>query len=258
MEIGEKIRLFRTGRKMTQLDLELELDASPGTISRIESGKVNPTKETIDKLTKCLNLTYSEKIFLFDLDSPDKFTSNDIDKAIEEVKDILNSNTIAYLLDDYFRFYSMSNILAKIMGLKPEDILKYRGRSVLELIAEEDSPGHKVLDKNYIVELLTNQLALIMQEKPFFIHTQYFKNIYNNLSKNKFFIEAWRNINDNTKKIYSFTPDFRYVYFNFKGLKVKLKFVREKLSIDSRFILTYYEIDNPILNKLYNILTATS
>ncbi len=66
--IGQKIREFRKRSKLSQLDLEIEIDASPGSISRIESGDTNPTKETIHKISEVLKLTAEELAILFGIE----------------------------------------------------------------------------------------------------------------------------------------------------------------------------------------------
>lgn len=42
--VGEKIRRFRKRAGVSQFELELRINASPGSISRIESGQVNVLK----------------------------------------------------------------------------------------------------------------------------------------------------------------------------------------------------------------------
>lgn len=56
LELGEKIRNFRKRAGLSQLDLEVLTNVSPGTISRIENGQVNPTKETLVKIAQALEL----------------------------------------------------------------------------------------------------------------------------------------------------------------------------------------------------------
>lgn len=53
--IGQLIRKLRKNAGLSQLELELEIDAAQGSLSRIENGEVNPTKETIHKLINILN-----------------------------------------------------------------------------------------------------------------------------------------------------------------------------------------------------------
>ncbi|MDQ6985419.1 MAG: helix-turn-helix transcriptional regulator [Candidatus Dojkabacteria bacterium] len=59
MTLGEKIKNFRKRAGLSQLDLEMRIDGSPGMISRIENGKVNPTKETISSISKIAKLLLS-------------------------------------------------------------------------------------------------------------------------------------------------------------------------------------------------------
>jgi len=58
--VGQKIKNFRKRSGKSQFELELDIDASPGSISRIESGEVNPTKETIKKIAVTLELSSAE------------------------------------------------------------------------------------------------------------------------------------------------------------------------------------------------------
>jgi transcriptional regulator with XRE-family HTH domain len=66
--IGEKIRNFRKRSGISQFELELRIDASPGSISRIENGQINPTKETLIKIIDSLDLVGIEATSLFGVD----------------------------------------------------------------------------------------------------------------------------------------------------------------------------------------------
>lgn len=59
--LNQKIRTYRSLRNISQLELELSIGASAGTISRIENGVTNPSKETILKIANVLNLNFLEK-----------------------------------------------------------------------------------------------------------------------------------------------------------------------------------------------------
>jgi transcriptional regulator with XRE-family HTH domain len=63
--IGQKIRAFRINSQLSQMDLELLINASPGSISRIENGKVNPTKETLFSISHALDLMPNQISYLF-------------------------------------------------------------------------------------------------------------------------------------------------------------------------------------------------
>jgi transcriptional regulator with XRE-family HTH domain len=63
--IGLKIKKYRKSRGLSQLELEAETKLSPGSLSRIEREKINPTKETLCKIAMCLYLDRDEIIDLF-------------------------------------------------------------------------------------------------------------------------------------------------------------------------------------------------
>ena len=67
LSIGEKVRNFRLRTKISQLELEIEIGASSGSISRIENNLTNPTKETLLKIADILSLNFSEKTELLGL-----------------------------------------------------------------------------------------------------------------------------------------------------------------------------------------------
>lgn len=63
-EFGKKLRKLRKQKGLNQLDLELCAGMAPGSISRIENQKINPSKETLYRIAIALNLNEKE---LFDL-----------------------------------------------------------------------------------------------------------------------------------------------------------------------------------------------
>ena len=66
--LGQKIRMYRERAELSQMELELEIGASPGSLSRIENGQTNPTKETIILLGRALKLDGNEIISLFGIE----------------------------------------------------------------------------------------------------------------------------------------------------------------------------------------------
>ncbi len=53
--IGERIRMLRETKKMTQVRLGLELGVAQETISGYEIGRIQPTNDILVKLANCLN-----------------------------------------------------------------------------------------------------------------------------------------------------------------------------------------------------------
>lgn len=68
LSLGQKIKKYRLRSNKSQLDLELETGLSTGTISRIENGAINPTKETLLKLIDILGLNGFEAASLFNIE----------------------------------------------------------------------------------------------------------------------------------------------------------------------------------------------
>lgn len=59
-KLGEKIRSLRMKKNMTQNDLAIECDFEKASMSRIESGRSNPTVKTLLKISKALDVQIAE------------------------------------------------------------------------------------------------------------------------------------------------------------------------------------------------------
>ncbi len=117
--LGQKIKNFRKRAGKSQFDLELDIEASPGSISRIESGEVNPTKETLMKIVECLNLNELEQSSLFNIGN--KFSVNVLENINELIvagdsEDLLNKATSMFIKE--------LNLLAIIVCLIDGEFIK--------------------------------------------------------------------------------------------------------------------------------------
>ena len=56
LKIGEKIKILRTEKKMTQHKLALECDVEKAGVSRLEAGLSNPTLRTLAKICTALDV----------------------------------------------------------------------------------------------------------------------------------------------------------------------------------------------------------
>ncbi|MCA9385767.1 helix-turn-helix transcriptional regulator [Candidatus Dojkabacteria bacterium] len=90
--IGKKLKKFRNQKGMSQLELEIKIGASAGSISRIESGKVNPTKETITDIIEGLGLNVLQVATLFNI------RNEEIPSVMDVTKDLLFSSDLNYIL----------------------------------------------------------------------------------------------------------------------------------------------------------------
>lgn len=129
-KIGEKIRNFRKRKGISQFELELRIDASPGSISRIESGVVNPTKETLMKISSALELTTSEIGYIQDI------------KLVSPEEIILAISTITKSLD-------LNEIIKNAVNILLELYPNYNGGVILLL----DDDNKNILRPRAVTEM---------------------------------------------------------------------------------------------------------
>ncbi|AND64168.1 XRE family transcriptional regulator [Flavobacterium columnare NBRC 100251 = ATCC 23463] len=78
MNIGEKIRVFRTERSLSQKEVAISIGIDQAQYSRIESGKVEPTVSSLEKIAEALNV----KVYQFF--EEDTIDINSFEKTIIE------------------------------------------------------------------------------------------------------------------------------------------------------------------------------
>lgn len=85
MNIGNKIKQYRELNKMTQKDIAEVLGVEPGTISKYESGMIEPNIESIKKLAETFKITIDEL-----LKDEENFDVSKVDvlKALREQKEM--------------------------------------------------------------------------------------------------------------------------------------------------------------------------
>lgn len=103
--IGQKLKIYRIRSGMTQLELENNLGLATGSLTKIESGKVFPGRETLIKFINCLNLNPHESAILLGF-SVSKIT---------EIIDVINNLMI--LKDEFEIAQEAVNQIPKILGL---------------------------------------------------------------------------------------------------------------------------------------------
>jgi len=106
MKLGEKIQLLRHNHNMSQETLARELNVNRNCLSRIETGKSDPSITVLKNLTK-----------IFDIDIA---TFLDIDKKKESSKDKIKFiyDGCHYLMDDDLDF------LIRIISIMREEYVK--------------------------------------------------------------------------------------------------------------------------------------
>lgn len=188
LTLGQKISAYRKRAKMSQLDLEIAIDAGQGSISRIENDQVNPTKETIMLISKALDLTDEQIASLFNLNVIDpalliysiSYITEHLDinsiiqKAIDEIASRLGYMHVSIYLKEgdilNARNINMSDYNVRALKLLPMDFFSLQlklnpntrnviGKSVIEgKICE----SNKLSD--FTVEVFPSMYADAMQK----------------------------------------------------------------------------------------------
>ena len=60
--LGEKIKAYRESKKMTQKDIAEILEVEPGTISKYESGMIEPNIESIKRLAETFGRSEERRV----------------------------------------------------------------------------------------------------------------------------------------------------------------------------------------------------
>lgn len=66
--LGEKIKLYRESKDMTQVEIAESLGVKPATILKYESGTLEPNIESLKKLAEIFNVSVDELIKEDDFD----------------------------------------------------------------------------------------------------------------------------------------------------------------------------------------------
>jgi len=76
MDIGNKIKLFRNNKGLSQKEVALSIGIDQAQYSRIEGGKVEPTLSSLEKIAEALGIEVAD---LFSKDQPTNINSYDKD-----------------------------------------------------------------------------------------------------------------------------------------------------------------------------------
>lgn len=144
LTLGRKLYAFREDRKFSQSRLEVEAELSFGTISRIENGLINPTKETLYKLANALGLNDTEFAYIISnrRSSP---SIDEIEKIGDEImKEIRDVTVPCYVTDNLGKIWFWNHSAASLYEIDVETANKNRGISFIKFLI---SPQFKVASR---------------------------------------------------------------------------------------------------------------
>ncbi len=249
-QVGEKIKFFRERAGLNQYYFEEIIGMSHGSLSRIEKGRTNPTKETIQKISVYLKLSNTELMYLsgvFDSELIDV----EIKQAKKEARYVLNDpQSIAYLLDDKRRVLAISKGLKDISGVNEKFIKNVLGINVLELLCVHSEQYTDLFFVKDPKDMLLLQLSRLIYEAPYIFFDEYWLELIAKLLKYPVFREVWDIVNDKDYKLDIFSVESRIVKFSIRGFNVNLIYTEETLQKNQRFKLAVYFSNNNLLDFL--------
>lgn len=253
--LGGLIKDYRIKKRLSQLEVSLRIGwKETSRLSKIEQGRVGkPTRETIEKIIKALDLTEQEKgeFLLIGGYLP---TDEEIKKTIKKVKEkIDNWPYPAYLMDFSFRGLYLNNNALKVINYPPDfkEVIKKIKPNFLEFpflpkeqFSIEVSKGE---DENNLKPFKIAQIASFKSENIRYQNESWYKKLIQYLLKYEDFRKLWPKVSleQYHKKLFDY--EYKKMTGIYNGKKQTLYFHLQtaKLITDPRFqIVLYYPADN--------------
>lgn len=247
--LGRRVRFFRNRAGLSQLALEAETGSASGVISRIENNQVNPTKETIFKISNVLHLSNHEVDYLIG-ETAEPATIKEIEEAKQIAQEILeNQPKLTYLIDIRWRYWMISRAFIELLHLTPEEINYIIGKTTVEIVVMEDSPILKRINKRFYKSLLEMYLPSYYNDMSYMDDDVIYQRTIKEINKNQTAKKVWgsiQNINNQTV----LTQGERVVHFNLFGIKFPLYYAFQYLPSNRKFYIVEFVTANKILKFL--------
>lgn len=250
--LGTRIRNFRKRAGFSQLALEIEIGSSAGTLSRIENGEVNPTKETLQRISDILELNQREIEYLH---GKNFYPASEIEinRAKEEIVDYFKQRgVLAYMLDERNRLIHVSASFLKILELDENVMRKNYLKNWASIIIDDELDLRRFLSDKYyenaiynVIERFHNDIYFMKDDKSYF-------DTIKSINNNKVAQCIWDKIVDNPP-VYR-TNNHRTIHFNFNGINIPLSYSVENLMDNRRFEIVEYQHSNSLSRLLSKFL----
>jgi len=251
--LGSRIKYFRKRAQLSQFDLENEIGASAGVISRIESGKVNPTKETVREVAEALEMNNRELDYLIGV-TAEPATRDEIEKAKNEVKDYFNTKVFAYLIDERWRLWLVNDQFLKALGLDQDYINRVQGACTIEFMVNPDLGITKLLPDEHMEEVLRHQLCYFHREVGFMQDDPDVQKAIQSIRAHEIGGKIWDEITNQKDHDYSIREG-RVVYFRiFNKFTVPLVYLYEPMLVASRFQVVVWTPANKFIKQISKFL----
>jgi len=255
--LGQRIKYFRKRSKMSQFDLENEIGASAGVISRIESGKVNPTKETVREVARKLDLNHIELDYLIGA-TASPATKEEIEQAKLEVQDYLNSNAFGYLIDERWRLCAVTESFSKFLEVDDELVQKRLGTVTMEFVINPDLGLVDRLSSKHMQEMLDHNLRFYYREVGFMQDDEAYQKVVQSIQKHEIASKLWGKITRmNPRDIEYSIRKGRILYFKATSrIFVPFTYTYEHLLNSSRFKVVEYTPHSKFAKFIHKLMKS--
>lgn len=252
--LGGLIKDYRIKKRLSQLEVSLRIGwKDTSRLSKIEQGRVGkPTRKTIDKVIKALQLDEQEKgeFLLVGGYLP---TEEEIKKAIKQVKSkIDNWPYPAYLIDFSWQWLYTNEATLKMVNYPPKykkTVEKIKANFLeFPFFPKEQLPVviMKGEDKNNLKSFQIAQIATFKTENLLYQNERWYKDLVKRLMKYDDFRKLWPKVDlkEYHKKLLEY--EYKRVKGVYKDAKKTLDFhlSSARLITDPRFqVVLYYPAD---------------
>lgn len=257
IELYQKVKFYRKQRGKSQTDLELMIEASPGSISRIESGITKPTLETLKKISNVLELNFIEEEYFLKENYFTDPNEIELDRGVSECKAILeDTSAIAYILDRKHQIWAVSAGMLKVLRISKEEFeKKFLGINLFEAISDPSLPVWDIIDHDSYPKVLEIQIARLLAEYPFWELEDYWVNLFVSLCRRfEHFNKAFNIAQNNFRNIDLVSNAARTVVFKLSGIKFNLMHSQEKLNSSPKLDLIIYTPENMFVRFLQRLM----
>ena len=250
---GQKIKNFRKRAQMSQFDLELEINASPGSISRIENSNTEPTKETLYKISDVLELNKYERDYLYG-----SLATAATDEEVKVAQGLIEEyfsrkGVLAYMLDDRYRLISVSKDFAKFFGFNDETIQQVIMQPLIKVMLLPEFNILQSFSPDEFEDTLRHNFSKYYYESSFMQGEQPTIETMDAIAGNPTATKVWEEILADPPK-YVNTMESRTVVFKIGFTKVKMVYSVEFMANSQRYLIIEYTPENAVLKFLQKII----
>jgi len=232
--LGTKIKFFRKRAGMSQMELENEVLASAGVVSRFESDSVNPSIKTLRKISVALKLSEYERSYLYGT-FVEPVSPKQVELAREKVKTWFDKKgTLAYMVDERSRVWFVSDSFLKFMKIPKDLVEKNYGEVIHKFLVDPELNLITLVPRFKRKDVYRDLFHRTRREMSFMIGDPWYKEVMKYIDSDDLAQEVWKEVlSEPIKELH--TIDNRIVLFKMGPIKISKQFSVEPVLDNERF-----------------------